>query len=230
MARKIKETKKKSTSATLKQIERAMLSLRLYPVAVNEEGKNAAAKKMISIYRKSSDSIRQHMLLLIHETIAKSIELRTLSTFDQYREKSQKASPGAIRMRVYKDMFNFNTSAEGLNEFIVLLGRLGGDDSAKLLTHLFSHFCCSEAELNRMLRNAVIDALGESASPYALKALIRYASLSDNDKILSRLTSALVGWDDKIEKLELDKKEKEKLKARLREILTREDLPGRQYG
>lgn len=226
----VKKAEKKNTTEVLKQIERSVLSLRLYPVAVKEDAKEKALENIKRIYKKNSDSVRQHILLLMHEHIAKASELRALNTYDLYKAKSPKASPGAIRMKVYKDMFNYTTSAEGLVDFVLLVGELGGDDAAKLLTHLFSHFCSSENEINHMMRNAVIDALGKSDSPYALKSLLKYASISDNDKILARLSSALVDWDDKIESLKLDAKEKEGLKKELREILTREDLTSRQYG
>ncbi len=224
------EKTKKATSSVLKEVGRAVLSIKLHPVAVTDEGKEAAIGKISKIYRKSSDSVRQHILMLIYEDIGKASDLRALSTFDQYRANTPKAGAGAIKMKVYKDMFNYNTSFEGLAELILILGKLGGTEAAKLLTHLFSHFCSSETEICRMLRNATIEALGESDSPYALKALLRYAGHSDNEKLLAHLSSALVDWDDKLDKLKLSRQEKDLLRKELREVLTREELPSRQYG
>jgi HEAT repeat protein len=226
---KKKEPKKtKGTGATLKSIERAMLSVRLHPVAVDEETKNKDLEKIKKIYSKGNDSVRQHIITLIREDLTKVTELRNLNNFDFYKAKYPKADPGQIRMNIYKDMFNSNTSIEGLIALIHLLGELDGPAPAKLLTHLFTHFCSGEIEVNRILRNASIDALGKSKSPYALNALIKFAQHSDNEKILARLSGALVEWDDKLGSLKI--KNKEKLKHHLREVLTREEVYHHQYG
>jgi hypothetical protein len=225
-----KKVRSRSTAATLKKIDRAIISLKLYPVAVTDEEKRESMKKIISIYEKSNDSVRQHILMILYEHISEANELRNIRNIQYYKEKNPKATPGAIRMNVYKDMFNYNTSLDGLVELIHLLGHLVGRGPAKLLTHLFTHFCSSEVEISRVLRNAVIEALGKSSSSYALKALLRYTEYSDNEKILARLGSALMEWGEKIDELTISEEDKDRLKHKLQESLMREEVSSKQYG
>jgi hypothetical protein len=108
-------------------------------------------------------------------------------------------------------------------EFIRFLGRLrGGDDSAKLLTYHFSHLGSQENGAHHMLRAAIIEALGKSESRYALNALLDYARYEDNEQTLQRVVGALAEWDSKIDSLRLAEKEKEQLKAKLREAKARQ--------
>jgi hypothetical protein len=228
-ARGKKKAPGKVTAALLKEIERSLLTLNFYPVAVKEEAKNDAMKKLKDVYSKNGDTVRQHMLFLIHENVAQVSELKQMTTYDAVRAKSTKASPGAARMAVYKSIFNYTTSNEGLSELVRLLGDFKGDDSAKLLTHLFSHFCSTDSETHRMLRSAAIEALGESDSPYALKALLEYAKLTDNDKLFGRLVSALTVWGEKVDGLQLSDEDKQKLKEELQTLMAKEEKPT-QYG
>jgi hypothetical protein len=120
-------------------------------------------------------------------------------------------------------MFNYHTSLEGLVEFIRLLGRLrGGDDSAKLLTYHFSHLGSQENPAHHILRAAIIEALGKSESRYALNALLDYAKYDDNEQAFQRVVSALAEWDGKIDSLKLSAQEKEKLRVKLQEVMTRQ--------
>jgi hypothetical protein len=230
--KKVKEKKvrSKSTAAILKKIDRAIISLKLYPVAVSDPQKKDAMKKIFRIYEKSNDSVRQHILMIMYEHISEVNELRNLRNIQYYKAKNPKATPGAIRMNVYKDMFNYNTSLDGLVELVHLLGHLEGRGPAKLLTHLFTHFCSSEVEISRVLRNAAIEALGKSSSSYALKALLRYTEYSDNEKILARLGSALMEWGEKIDELTISEEDKHRLKHKLQESLMREEVSSKQYG
>ena len=220
----------------LKEIERDVRAINLYPVAVKEDAKGAAMERLRKAYSRSGDSVRQHILFLIHESVAQVAEMKALQTYEYSRVKSPKSSPGAVRMSVYKSMFDYTSSIEGIVGLVRLLGGLkcGSEDdaAAKLLTHLFSHFCASESEINRMLRNAAIEALGESDSPYALNALLEYARFSDNERLFGRLASALADWNDKIGRLDIHPAEKQRLKEELREMqeaLIHEEKPT-QYG
>lgn len=220
----------KGTAAALKKIDRAIISLKLYPVAVSDEDKTESLKKIVKIYGESNDSLRQHILMVIYEHICEANELRSLRNIEYFKAKNPKATPGAIRMNVYKDMFNYNTSLDGLVELIHLLGELEGRGPAKLLTHLFTHFCSNEVEMSKVLRNATIEALAKSSSSYALKALLRYTDYSDNEKILARLGNALMEWGEKIDDLSISDEDKHRLKHKLQESLMREDVSGKQYG
>jgi len=217
-------------AAIIKDIENAIFAIKFYPVAVNEESKKEAVAKIISLYESGNETVRQLLLYMLHENIAQSAELKAMHNYDYARMKNPSLDPTQIRMSVYRAMFNYNTSIEGLVELIRILGRLrGSDDAAKVLTYHFSHLCTVENELSHMLRAAVIDALGKSESHYALRALIEYAKYNDNERTLQRVVSALVEWDQKIDSLKLTRHEKEKLREQLKEIIAK-DLGGSHYG
>jgi hypothetical protein len=223
---------RKSGSATapiVREIERAVRTVKLYPVAVGEDAKEAALKSLRKAYAKGGDSVRQNMLFLIHETIAQAPEMKLMRTYEHFRAKSPKQPPGVIRMSVYREMFDYTTSLEGLCDIMLLLGSLEGDEPAKLLTHFFSSLCATESEMNRMLRNAAIEALGKSGSPYALRALLAYARLSDSDKLFGRLAAALEDWADRIDKLDIPEAEKRDIRDELEDMVAKEEKPT-QYG
>jgi hypothetical protein len=219
----------KATGPLLKEIEKAMRSVKLYPVAVNAAAKDAAVEALRKAYSKGGDSVRQHVLFLINEMVAQASDLRVMKTYEHFRQKSPKQAPGSLRMSVYREMFDYTSSVEGLAELVLLLGELEGDEPAKLLSHFFSSLCASDSELNRMLRNASIEALGSSDSPYALKALMDYARLTDSDKLFGRMVGALSEWAGKIDTLELPAADKGEMKEDLKDLMAKEEKPT-QYG
>ena len=231
---KTNEQKPQSTvdqelTATVKEMEAALFAIKFYPVAVNEDAKNEAIEKLIKTYNKGNETIRQLLLYMVHENIATSSDLKIIHTYEYFKAKNPTLDPAQLRMNVYRAMFNYNTSLEGLTELIRLLGKLKSDDAAKLLTYHFSHLCSVENEGNHMLRAAIIESLGKSESQYALKALLEYAKYNDSERTFSRIVSALVEWDEKIDTLKVTQEEKEKLRAKLQEMMTK-DLGGSHYG
>ncbi len=219
----------KSTAPLLKEIEKAMNSVKLYPVAASRDSKDAALESLKKAYARGGESVRQHVLFQVHEALAQSQDLRVMKGVDYFRQKNPKQAPGQLRMSVYREMFDYTTSVEGLVELVLFLGELKGDEPAKLLSHLFSSFSASESEVNRMLRNAAIEALGESDSSYALGALLEYSRLSDSDKMFGRLVGSLTEWADKVDKLDVPEDEKKDLKDELKDLMSKEEK-ATQYG
>lgn len=216
-------------SNTVKEIEKSLFEIKFYPVAVSEEAKDAAVEKIVSIYNSGSETIRQLVIYMIHESLAHSAEIRIMHNYEFFKQKNPALDPAQLRVNVYRAIFNYNTSIEGLSELIGLLGRLrGSDDAAKLLTYHFTNLSTMESEANHMLRAAIIEALGKSESHYALEALLNYAHYSDSERTFSRVVSALAEWDKKIDKLKLPGKDKVRLRSKLKELMSREF--GGHYG
>jgi hypothetical protein len=213
----------KKTGEKVKEMENAFFAIKFYPVAVNEDNKNEALAKLEKIYNESSDTVRQLLLYMVHENLSQSVELRAIHTYDYFKAKNPNQDPSQLRMSVYRSMFNYHTSLEGLAEFIRLLGRLhGGDDAAKLLTYHFSHLSAQENSAHHILRAAIIEALGKTESRYALNALLDYAKYDDNEQTFQRVVSALAEWDSKIDSMKVSTKEKEHLRTKLQEVMTRQ--------
>ena len=215
--------------AIVKDIESALFSVKFYPVAVNEEKKDWAVGKLIEIYKKGDENVRQLLMYMIHETLSTTSDLKFVKNYEYFRARTPNKESTQIRVNVYRAMFNYNTSLEGYVEFIKLLGQMnGGDDAAKILTYHYSQLCTQENEASHVLRNAILDSLGDSESGYALNALLDYARYT-NERVLHRILASLAQWDEKIEELKVSAEQKKKLRSRLQEVMTRE-LVGRQYG
>ena len=216
-------TKKEDPMAkTIKELEQAFFTFKFYPVAVKEDGKDEAIRKIKNLYRKEDETVKQLVLYMIHEALSQSAELRTMYNFDFYRRKFPNAEPAQVRINVYRSMFNYNFSLEGLIEIIRLLAQLPGDDAAKVLSYHFSFLSVVEVEGAHMLRNAIIESLGDSESEYALRCLLQYAKYTDNERLLQRIVTSLAKWGQKIDSLKISRKEKDKLKDSLQQVLTLE--------
>jgi len=213
---------KKKDSAALKEVEKALFAIRFYPVAVNEKTKNEAIARLIKIHKKGDETMKQLVLYMVHEALAKSAEFRVMHTQEQLKVKHPTQDSTQLKMGVYRAIFNYNTSIEGACELARLLGKLNSDDAAKLLTYHYTRLCTVENECNHMLRAAVISALGKSESRYALNALLEYAKYGDSERSISRILAALVEWEEKIDNLKINAKEKEELRAKLQETITKE--------
>jgi len=217
-------------AALLKEIDAAMFSVRFYPVAVSEQAKDEALAKLEGIYSKGSETVRQMLMYMIHEYLATSVDLKTIHTLEYFKMKNPGTDSAQQRMNVYRAIFNYNTSLEGLIEFVKLLGRLrGSDDAVKLLTYHYSHLCFIENEASHVLRASILDSLGKAESRYALRALLDYAEYTDNERSFGRIVSALIEWEEKLDTLKMPDKEKHEVKEKLKKIVTSE-FGGSHYG
>ena len=230
-AKPVKKTsaKQKRMAKMAKEMEKAMYAMKFYPVAVDEKSKMAAMQHLEKTYREGDDTVRQMLLYMVHENLAGSMELKIMHTPDYFRAKNPSMQPPQQRMSVYRAIFNYNTSLEGLVDLIRMLGRFHGDDAAKLLTYHYSFLCAAENEATHVLRGAILEALGMSESKYALLALLSYARYTDSERTFNRVVGALIEWEGRLDKLDVPKKEKQIIRDKLKEIITSE-FRGSHYG
>lgn len=218
------ETERRKKLAAL---DEAMMKVNMYPVATSEETKNAALASLKKAYAEGDDKTKQVILYMIHETVLQFSEYRAPKNFEYFRKKFPQADPAQLRMNVYKSMFNYSNSLEGLMEMISLLGELGDNDSAKVLTTQFSFLCAFDgSEGSRMLRNAVVDALGESKSVYALNALLTYVKNTENESLGSRVIGAIVEWKEKVSGLKIEQKRKDEIMKKINDVVLLEKDDG----
>lgn len=213
----------------IRQIEDAFFAFRFYPVAVKEPAKEEALGRIKRMYQEGNDTVRQLILYQLHEHLAKVEELKVMHTLEHFRRQNPNTDPAQLRMQVYRSVFHYHYSLEGLVELFGFLGTLEGDDAAKLLTYHFSHLSVTESEGTHMLRGAVIEALARSPSPYALYALLRYARLTDGERLLHRILWALSEWEKKLNGLKLPDSEKKRLHEEIGQVLTT-DFGDTHYG
>lgn len=213
----------------IKEIDQAILAIRVYPVASKEESKNQAVEQLKTLYNKGNDTTKQLILFSLHENIASSAEIKQNQNYDYFKGKNAALDVTQVRLNVYKAMFNYTSSLEGIIEFIKLLGELNTDDAAKVLTHHFAHLATIENEYSHVLRSAILESLGKSNSKYALDALLTYAKYTDREGTYSRVVNALIEWDDKLDSLKVSDKEKAEVRDRLKDLMTKEH-EGKHYG
>lgn len=214
----------------IKQIETALMTIRLYPVAATQKAKEDSVSVLISLFESSDDTLKQLILNALHEHICQFVELKFVHNFEFFKSKFPTTDPSQLRMNVYRSMFNYNTSLEGLIDLIRIVGELkNSDDSAKLLTYHFSHLASFESEVSHMLRSAVLEALGKSNSKYALNSLLEYAKYTDNERTFHRVCSALSEWAEKLDKMKFSQKEKDSFREQITKILS-SDFGSSHYG
>ncbi len=204
----------------LKDLEEAVKIIKFYPVAVDEKKKNSAIKKLKERFKKGDQVERQVILYFIHDALSAITEYRLVHNHAYFKQKGQ--DPKNIQMSVYRAIFGYVTSIEGLIELIELLGDFGTIESTKLLTYYYGRVCLQENEFNATLRNAIIAALGESKDKYALKALLRYAKYNSGERTIQQILYALEQWQLKLDSLKIPKREKNKLKQELEDFFIKE--------
>lgn len=211
----------------LREVDEAMMKFNMYPVAANEHAKNEALATLKRLYSSGDDKIRQVILYVLHETLAQFSDYRVQKNLEYFRKKFPQNEAAQNRLNVYRAMFNYSNSIEGLMEVVNLLADLGDNDSAKVLTHHFSFACAYDnSEGSRMLRNAIVDALGKTKSAYALKALLSYVKNTENEQLGGRIISSIVEWKEKIGELKIEQKEKDELLKRINDVVMLEREEG----
>ena len=215
---KDKTQDQKEADTKVKELEQLIFSIKFYPVAVSKEAKETSVKKIIEEYNLGNDNVKQLLLYMIHEHISQVADLKIMHNFDFFRKKFPNLEPLQTRLNVYRSMFNYNFSIEGLCELVSLLGRLSGDDAAKLLTYHFTYLAFVETDSTNILKNAVIDSLGDSNSIYAFESLISYAKYSDNERLLQRVGASLSKWSDKVDSLNLSEEKKNEIITNLASV------------
>lgn len=211
------------------EVDEAMRTFNAYPIAVGKEAKDGAVAALKRLYKGGDAKLKQVILYIIHESISRFAEYRAPKNFDYFKKKFPQAEPMQLRMRVYQGMFNYSNSLEGLLDLVNLLADFGDDDSAKVLTHEFSFLCAFDgSEGTRILRNAVADALGNTKSIYALRALLAYAKNADSEQLGSRLIGSIVEWKDRLKESRISQKEKDELMEEINDFVQVE-REGGQY-
>jgi hypothetical protein len=215
-----KKTEDGKKAKLLKEIEGAFFAFRFYPVAVKKIDKQEATDNIKRLYHEGDDTVRQLILYQFHEHLAKIEEIKSMHTTDLFRRKNPNSDAAQQRIQVYRAIFHYHHSLEGLMELIDILGQLEGADAAKLLTYHFSFLSVIENEGSHMLRSVILDALSKSTATYAAYALLRYVRHVDNERLLHRILSALSKWDQKLDALKIPEKERQQLHQEISQVLT----------
>jgi len=202
------------------ELNKLFTSIKYYPVALEESKKDSTLATLLEKYKKGEDFYKQTFLYIAYETLVQFSDYREPRNYGFYQKINPQEKAQRLKLNVYRTMFDYSSSLEGMLEIISLLGKIHDVPSAKLLTHVFMYYGSRDTLNFKILRTAVIGALGESNSLYALKSLLSYIKHVDSEDILNRVIDAIIKWDEKIGMLGLPEKDTQKLKKELKEILT----------
>ncbi len=215
-----KETADPALSKDLEEINKMFATIGFYPVAADIFKRDEAKNFILEKYQNGNEIIKQNINHMVFENLTQFWDFRSPFNFGFFKSKFPNEDPKRLKLSTYRAMFNFYSSVEGSIFLISLLGEFSDVASAKMLTHLFSYYSSNDSEKFRMLRIAVIDALGESDSDYALRSLITYANNIDSERLTHKIFSVLVKWDEKIDSIKWEQNEKRKLKKSLNELIS----------
>lgn len=207
--------------------ERAMVDFFLYPVAKNRMEKEAAKKVILECYKKGDDVVKQFILFLAHEQLSRVAGLRMMHNFAHFRKELPKeADVGEVRKAVYRSMFNYTTSTEGIAELVNLLGQIGDDAAAKLISYHLSYYGAYDGPAMQILRNACMEALKNCNSHYALEILLNNARYSERNE---RALYALSEWKNKIDHVKMAPEERKMYRKQIEELLVTSGKEKHEY-
>ena len=211
----------------MKEGDRALSALLTYPVLRKREELEENRKKLLSIYRKGDAVVKQFLLFVIHEQLSRAAEMKVMQNFAFFKRiKGEAASVVDVRRAVYRSMFNYTTSLEGLAYLLSILGEIGDDYASKVLSHHLSYYMAMEAPSLQMLRNSAIEALVECNSLYALDALLSYAKYSEkNDRFLFALSE----WERKLLEMKIPQKTRDEYIEEIHSLILGEHEKSAHY-
>lgn len=205
----------KKIQKQVREVNKLFMTLGFYPVAVDQVKKDETRAEIVKRYLSGNTNLRHNILHLIYENLTQYSDYKVPMNYGFFKSKHPQEAPEKLKFAVYKTMFNYLSSIEGSLDLLSMLKEFDDVASAKLLTHLFNYFSINDSERFRILRNSIIDCLGDHNSPYALKTLLEYVNFVDSEKLFQRVLDSIVKWNDKLDKLPISKNDKKELKKSL---------------
>ncbi len=201
----------------MKDAELALGAINSYPVLKKKDELEAARGKVLDVYSKGDAVVRQFILFVIHEHLSKAVSMRVMENFDFFKKvMGEKAEPLEVRKNVYRSIFNYSNSLEGTVEFLMLLGDMGDEGAAKVLSKHLSFYMGGEQSGLQMLRNAAVEALECCECTYALDVLIAYANYAEKNE---RFIYALRGWEEKLNRMAVGEEEKAQYISEINDLM-----------
>ncbi|MFA5412545.1 MAG: hypothetical protein WC350_04340 [Candidatus Micrarchaeia archaeon] len=201
----------------MKEAEGALGLINSYPILRKRVEVEAAKKLVIETYSKGDDVVRQFILFITHEHLAKAANMRAMENFDFFKKVlGEKVEVMDVRKHVYRSIFNYTNSLEGTVELLFLLGEIGDTGAAKLISRHLAFYMSGEQQGLQMLRNAAVEALENCESFYALDVLIAYAKYADKNE---RFIFALRDWEDKLKGSNLSAQDKDAYLSEINDLM-----------
>ncbi|GEM_PF-983423 len=228
--RKLTKSEKKlveKRKALMKEAESLLTAIVTHPMLKSRGEMEAAEGRLISMYKNSDEVVQQYILFILHEQLSRGSGFKAMHNFEHFkRVMGEKADVLTVRRAVYRSMFNFTSSLEGLVGLLMLLGELGDAGAAKLISYHLTYYSAAESSANQMLRNAATDALAGCHSLYALDVLLSYARYSERNE---RILFSLGEWERKLETIKMPPELKTEYLGEIHSLIMGEGGRGAHY-
>ena len=212
------------TMEKIKEIDRLIVTIYNYPVFTDYRKKEEAKEAIIEIYKKGDQSIKNTILFILHEKLCAAKEYRDFHNFEGMRARYKDEDANKVRQRIFRNIFDYAGSLDGIFETFELLGKFDDVFSIKLLSYHLSRYMLVNSFETQILSEKVLTILGGSNNTYALRILLSIAPFAyEREKLLPIMIDALSLWAEKIDKIKIDRKEKKELKKEIKKYIEMEE-------
>ncbi len=192
-----------------------------YPVFYSKKDFEEAMSTLRNSYESGDRITKNSIIHTFYSMVMKSAEFKMPRDEEYFLHKQRDKDIGKARTESLRAVLDFPCSIEGTITIIEYLARWKGTDVVKMLTSCLSHMLCRDlSEGTRMIKFALIDALGKSTEPYALEALLIYIKYCEGETA-ARMGKAIARWEEKLkhmDDLDLKKEDVEMWLRKIKEI------------
>ncbi len=172
-----------------------------YPVLTSREEFEQSFSKLQKIYMKKGDVVKHMVLYSLFRMIVRSNEFRMSRDAQYYARARFNGDMQAAKRETIRSILAAEHSIETIAQIIEQISTWNDVRIIKLLNSCLSHFLCRDMfEGTKMLKNAVINALGDAQHPYALQSLLTYAKLVNEGETAMMIRKNLEKWSKKMTK------------------------------
>jgi hypothetical protein len=204
----------------IKEQDPIVISFRVilrYPVFYSRDDFEEAMDTLRDKYESGDRLTKNSIIHTFYNMLMKSAEFKMPRDDEYFLHKQRDKDIGKARTESLRAVLDFPCSIEGTITIIEYLAQWRGTDVVKMLTSCLSNMLCRDlSEGTKMIKFALIDALGESNDPYALEALLVYIKYCDGETA-ARMGKAIAMWEEKL-KHNIVKLEKEDVEMWLKKI------------
>ncbi|MEM4296536.1 MAG: hypothetical protein QXI89_00480 [Candidatus Anstonellales archaeon] len=195
------------------RVRKIISDISSYPVALSWADKESLKKELVEIYKKNDDVIKGYIIAIINERLSSFRYFRDFLSMSLAKERGQNIKAEDITTAV----LDYTSSFDGIDDFLSLLLNFDDTLSLKLLSFHLTRYLNLNTQESRLLSLRAIKGLGQSKNSYAAQLLIVLSDIT-KDELLAAVLDSLKQWEEKLDKIKIDKKEKEKIKEEISKI------------
>ena len=215
----------------IKEIDKLIITIYNYPVFTGYEKKEGAKRALVRMYKKEDQAIKNTILFILHEKLCMVKEYRDFHNFEGMKMRYKEEDANKVRQGIFRRIFDYSGSLDGMFETFDLLGKFDDVFSIKLVSYHLSRYMLVNSFETQLLTEKAISILGESSNTYAVRILLSLAPFFyGKEKIMPVMADALLLWAEKINKIKMNEKERDRLKKEIKKYVEMEEKRVGYYG